>query len=221
MDLLWRRLAAGLIDIVLALVAAGLIAGAAYAASGGVVRMGVPAPVNSCTTTKTLSVDIILAAVGAAPGHTPTDARICVDRFLGLETNRHLVVAMAGAADARVVFVPLSRSGAVVQPVKLGWLPPLAFILLMALSEGLAGTTPGKFALGLKVDGGLPRALARNLIVHAWLLAWLLTPLALKAPSPFGLAPMLAFAFAVLLALAVRPADPLYDRWTGVRVRRA
>lgn len=220
MDLLWRRLAAGLIDVVLGLAAAGLIAGAVYAASGGVIRMGVPAPVNSCATTKTLSVDIILAAVAAAPGHRPTDARMCVDRFLGLETNRHLVVAMAGA-DARVVFVPLSPAGAVIQPVKLGWLAPLAFILLMALGEGLAGTTPGKFALGLTVDGGLWRALGRNLLVHAWLLAWLVSPLVLGGATSTGLTPMLVLATAVLLALAFGPSAPLYDRWTGVRVRRA
>ena len=220
MDLLWRRLVAGLIDIVLAIVAAGLIAGGVYAATGGVVRMGVPAPVNACATVETLSAEVAAAATAAAPGHAPTDAVACVDRFMGLETNRHLVVAMTGT-DARVVFVPLSPSGAVVKPVKLGWAAPAAFILLMAMAEGLLGATPGKFALGLKVEGGPARALARNLIVHAWLLAWLAAPLVLKAPGLLSLSPMLVLAAGILVLLALGRPDPLYDRWIGVRVRRA
>lgn len=220
MDLVWRRLAAGLIDIVLAIVAAGLIAGAVYGATDGVVRMGVPAPVNVCTTVRALSAEVVAAATAAAPGHSPTDAVACVDQFMGLETNRHLVVAMAGA-DSRVVFVPLSPAGDVVAPIKLGWAAPAAFILLMALAEGSMGATLGKFALGVKVDGGLMRALGRNLIVHAWLLAWLAAPLVLKAPGLVGLTPMLALAAATLVMLLLGRPDPLYDRWTGVRVRRA
>jgi hypothetical protein len=224
MDLLWRRLAAGLIDIVLAVVAAGLISGVVYGATGGVVRMGVPAPVNACTTVKSLSAEVVQAAAAAAPGHAPTDAVACVDSFMGLETGRHLVVAMAGA-DARVVFVPLSPTGAVVHPIKLGWLAPVAFILLMALSEGLLGATPGKFAVGLKVEGAsVARALARNLMVHSWLLAWLATPVVagLMTPPPFvGLLPTFAFGAVALLLLVAGGPDPLYDRWTGVRVRRA
>jgi hypothetical protein len=220
---LWRRLAGGLIDIVLATIAAGLISGAVYAASGSVVRMGVPAPVNSCTTAKSLSAEVVQAAAAAAPGHTPTDALGCVDRFLGLETSRHMLVAMAGA-DARVVFVPLSPAGEVVKPVKLGWLAPVAFILLMGLSEGWLGGTPGKFVLGLKLEGAnVPRAIARNLMVHAWLLAWLATPVvsALMKPPPFvGLLPTYAFGAAALLLLIAGRPDPLYDRWTGVRIRR-
>lgn len=220
MDLLWRRLAAGLIDIVLAIVAAGLIAGAVYGATGGVIRMGVPAPVNVCTTVRTLSAEVVAAATAAAPGHAPTDAVACVDRFMGLETNRRLVVAMTGA-DARIVFVPLSPAGTVVEPVNLGWAAPAAFILLMALAEGLAGATPGKFALGLKVEGGVARALGRNLIVHAWLLVWVATPLVVKAPGLPALLPTLALAAVALVLLALGRPDPLYDRWTGVRVRRA
>jgi len=124
--------------------------------------------------------------------------------------------------DARVVFVPLSPSGDRVQPVPLGWLAPAAFIVLIALAESLLGATPGKFALDLKVEGkagarpGLPGSLARNLLLHAWLPVWFAMPRTLE-----GAAPALGLAALSLIVLVVGRPDPLYDRWTGVRVRRA
>lgn len=244
----WRRLAAAAIDGVFFVVAASLSSVALYAASGGQVRAYVFQPVDRCEALASVPAEVAHAALAAVPGQASrvTAATGCRRLFLGLESARFVSVSLEVQQGETIlgaaVLQPVDRAGRPVQPLSLGWAYPLVFVLAMALGEGLLRGTPGKAALGLRVVRaagggrvGLPRALARNLIVYGWLAAGavlLLTIHGASRAAPWlaqhagqiyiaGLAVVGGLALTALgLLLAGRP-DPAYDRWTGARVVRS
>lgn len=242
----WRRLGAAAIDGVFVLIAASLLSVALYTASGGKVRAFVFQPVVQCGPGETVPSSVAKAAGAALPEFRAAEAMSCRRLFLGLESSRYMVVRMAPRhedARDRGVFVmqPVNRAGEAVQPMSLGWVYPLLFVLSMAAGEGLLGGTPGKAGLGLRVVAaaggrlGLGRALWRNLAIYGWLAAGALLVLVLPhlgraAPGLGAFARQLWIAeLAVVGALALwslamllmgRP-DPAYDRWTRAKVVRA
>jgi len=244
---IWRRLAAAAIDGIFFVMAASLLSVVLYTASGGKVRAFVFQPVDRCEAAATLSPGVARAALSALPGQASrvVGATACRRLFLGLESARfvsvNLEVQQGETIVGAAVLQPVDRAGDPVAPLSLGWAYPIVFILSMAVGEGLLGGTPGKAALALRVVAagggrlGLPRALARNLIVYGWLLAGALMVLALPhlgraAPGLIAFAGQVRMAelavvgglalLALALLLVGRP-DPGYDRWTGARVVRA
>lgn len=243
---IWRRLAAGIIDILLFAVVGSLAAVALYTASGGKVRATTLLPITRCETLSAIPLDALKAAQARAPlpGVMPVAASRCVDSFLGLESGRHVLVHLAGSRGALLqvfsVVQPIDRDGRAVRPLMLNGFWPLGFILLLAGLEGWFGETPGKSVLGLKVVAndlgrlGLPRALARNLILYSagaaltvWPIVLRETPLLQGLPAGLktlvglqavALAPMVVLALASLVMLALGRPDPAYDRWVGARV---
>lgn len=243
----WRRLAAAAIDGVFFVITASLLSVALYTASGGKVRAFVFQPVDRCEQVTSLAPEVARAALAAIPSQASqiTSASSCRRLFLGLESARFVSVSVQAQQGETImgaaVLQPVDPSGEPVRPLSLGWAYPLLFVLSMAVGEGLLGGTPGKAGLGLRVvaarDGrlGLPRALARNLLVYGWLVAGALLVLALPhlgraAPGLVAFARELWIAelavvgllalWALALLLMGRP-DPAYDRWTGARVVRA
>ncbi len=243
-----RRLAAGIIDVLLFAVVGSLAAVALYTASGGKVRATTLLPITRCETLSAIPLDALKAAQARAPlpGVMPVAASRCVDSFLGLESGRHVLVHLAGARGTLLqvfsVVQPIDHDGRAVRPLMLNGLWPLAFILLAAGLEARFGETPGKSLLGLKVVAddlgrlGLPRALARNLVLYSaavaltvWPLVLRETPLLQALPdglkTPVGLqavalAPMVVLALASLAMLVFGRPEPTYDRWAGARVVR-
>lgn len=244
--MIWRRVAAAAVDGVLFVMAASLASIAIYFASGGIARAFTLMPADHCRTLATLPAEVARAAVRALPGqaHRPIAAAACRRTFLGLESGRFVTVTLQVQQGETVVgasvFQPVDLKGRPIDPVNFDWLYPVAFIALRALSEAAFGGTPGKAALGLRVAGprgkpGLGRALARNLLVHAWLVFLVLWIVALRhlAPAlfpwllatPVGQANILVLsaplAALALAALLTGKPEAAYDRWTGVRVVRA
>ena len=189
---------------------------------------------------------VVAAALSAIPADSArvVSATACRRLFLGLESGRFISVAVEAQQGETLmraaVLQPVDREGEPVRPISLGFAYPLAFIAWMALCEGRLRGTPGKAALGLRIVGasggrlGLPRALSRNLIIYAWLVAAallmaVLPQLGRLAPSLLAhartvwigeLAVVGVLALASLVLLLIGRPDPVYDRWTGARVVR-
>lgn len=242
----WRRLAAAAIDGVFFVLVASLVSVALYTASGGKLRAYVFQPVDRCEPAREISPAVERAALSAVPAQTSrvASATACRRLFLGLESGRFVSVnveaqqgeTLVGAA----VLQPVDRAGEPVAPISLGWAYPLAFVLCMALGEGLMRGTPGKAGLGLRVAAvgggrlGLARAVGRNLIVYGWLLAGAAllavshqatraAPWLVQYARPLWIAELavvgLLAAWALGMLLSGRP-DPAYDRWMDARVVR-
>jgi len=243
----WRRLAAAVVDGVFFLFVASLISVSLYAATDGRLRAYVFQPAERCAPTENLAPAVAVAALAAVPADQArvVSATACRRLFLGLESGRFVSVAVEAQRGETLmraaVLQPVDRSGQPVRPVSLGFAYPLAFVLFMALAEGVVLATPGKAALGLRVVSvsgdrlGFARALGRNLIVYGWLVAGAVLVLVLPqlgrlAPALLGYAraiwigELVAVGTLALIALAWlltgRP-TPAYDRWTGARVVRA
>jgi hypothetical protein len=243
----WRRLAAAAIDGVFFILAASLISVALYNLSDGRMRAYVFQPADRCETVTSISPAVARAALAAIPGSASrvVGATACRRLFLGLESGRfvsvNVEVQQGETVMGAAVLQPVNRAGEPVRALAFGWAYPLAFVLAMAIGEGLLSGTPGKAGFGLRVvraDGGrlgLPRALARNVVVYAWLLACAATVFALPKLGqmlpgllPYGgtvrafeLAVVGVLALAALALLLMGRPDPAYDRWTGARVTRA
>lgn len=233
--LFWRRLAAGAIDVAL-FAALSLATGVLlYGASDGRLRSSAPFAETRCAPLRALSAKVF-KGVAMPAGAQAVAARRCTVSLAGLETSRYVSVvlqAQDGEVTRSLSFSrPVDRTDAPVSPVILDWTYPLAFILVAALCEGLAGATPGKRALGLKVIAasggrlGLPRALARNLVVYGGGTLVLIAPLA-AALAGVRLTPTLYYlAVGVFGLLILAPfamlaeAQPRarYDRWVGAEV---
>lgn len=243
----WRRLAAAAVDGVFFILAASLVSVVLYMASDGRLRAYVFQPADRCEAVSRISPAVAQAALAAIPGSSSrvVGATACRRLFLGLESGRfvsvNIEVQQGETVVGAAVLQPVNRAGEPVRPLAFGWAYPLAFVVAMALGEGLLGGTPGKAGFGLRVVRaaggrlGFARAMARNAIVYGWLLVGAATVFAL--PKIGRLAPgLLAYGGTVriaeltlvgglaLVALALllsgRP-DPAYDRWTGAWVVRA
>ncbi|MCR5874711.1 RDD family protein [Phenylobacterium sp. J426] len=244
---IWRRLAAAAVDAVFFILAASLISVALYNLSDGRLRAYVFQPVDRCEAVGSISPAVARAALAAIPGSASrvVGATACRRLFLGLESGRfvsvNVEVQQGETVMGAAVLQPVDRAGEPVRPLAFGWAYPLAFVVSMAIGEGLLGGTPGKAGFGVRVvqaSGGrlgLPKALVRNAIVYAWLLAGAATVFALPKLGtalpgllPYGgavraleLAVVGLLALAVLAQLLIGRPDPAYDRWTGARVVRA
>jgi len=237
-DLFWRRLAAGALDIALMLVLASLAAVALYSASDGRLRSSTLYKTTACQPLSGISIKL-LQGVAIPRGARPVAARACTVSLAGAEIARYATVllqAQDGEVTRSLSFSrPVDRRTEPVSPLILDWVYPLAFIVLMALSEALFGATPGKRAFGLKVvaaDGqgrlGLGGAFARNLVLYGGVGLVLLAPLAITvaglrlpplayygAVGVFGLLVLAPFAM-----LAEASPQARYDRWAGAAVIR-
>ncbi|MGA0607644.1 RDD family protein [Phenylobacterium sp. VNQ135] len=243
---IWRRLAAAAVDGVFFVLAASLMSVVLYSATDGRFRAYVFQPIDRCEAAASIAPGVARAAVSAIPGATArvVSATACRRLFLGLESGRFVSVNVEAQQGETVmgaaVLQPVNRKGEPVRPLSLGWAYPLAFVLCMAVGEGVLGGTPGKAALALRVVAanggrlGFARALARNLVVYGWLVAGALLVAALPhlgraAPGVMAFAREVRLAeltvvgglalLALALLLAGRP-DPAYDRWTSARVVR-
>jgi len=238
-DLFWRRLAAGGLDIALMVVAASVAAVVLYAVSDGRLRSSTLVKTTRCQAVSGISIRL-LAGVAIPRRARPVAARVCTVSLAGAETARYATVllqAQDGEVTRSLSFSrPVDRKGEPVSPLILDWAYPLAFILLMALAEGLFGATPGKRAFGLKVtaaDGqgrlGVPRALVRNAVLYGGVALVLVAPLAITvmgvrlpplayygAVGLFGLLVLAPFAM-----LAEASPQARYDRWAGAEVTRS
>lgn len=237
-ELFWRRLAAGAVDILVLLVAASLAGVLLYAGTDGKLRSSTFLKNTACQPAHAISVKL-LQGIAAPPGARPVAAQLCVTSVAGMEISRSATIvlqAQEGELTRSLAFSrPVDRQGLPMRPVILDWVYPLAFILMMALCEGLFGTTLGKRLLGLKVTdesgqrpAGVGRALVRNLVIYGGVALVLVTPLVL-AVTGLRLAPLAYYAavgvFGVLVLapfamLAEATARPLYDRWAGADVVR-
>lgn len=240
----WRRLAAAAVDGVFFVLAASLISVALYTVTDGRFRAYVFQPVDRCEAATSISPAVAQAALAAIPSVSSrvVSATACRRLFLGLESGRFVSVNVEAQQGETVmgaaVLQPVNRDGEPVRPLAYGWAYPLAFVLSMAIGEGLLRGTPGKAGFALRVVGadggrlGLARALARNVMVYGWLLAGAVTVFAL--PQIGRAAPgLLAYGGSIRIAeltlvgglalmalvwlLTGRP-DPAYDRWTGAKV---
>lgn len=235
--LFWRRLAAGAIDVALIVLLAGVASVALYAASEGKLRTSTPFRYVRCQPVRSISVHL-LQGVALPPGARPVAGQVCTASAAGFETSRYATVALQ-AQQGEVVETmafsrPVDRRGEPVAPVILDWAWPVAFILLVALLEGLFGATPGKRLLGLKLVGpeggrlGLGRALVRNLVIYGGAAIVLTAPLALTVLGirlagvayygAVGVCGLLILAPFAMLAEASPRAR--YDRWAGAEVVR-
>jgi hypothetical protein len=237
-DLFWRRLAAGGLDIALLLAVASLAAVVLYGLSDGRLRSSTLFKTTACQTVSGISARL-LSGVAVPGGARPVAARICTTSLAGAETARYatiLLQAQDGEVTRSLAFSrPVDRKGEPLSPIILDWAYPLAFILVMALWEGLLGATPGKRAFGLKVtaaDGagrlGLARALFRNLILYGGVALVLVAPLAITVAG-IRLPPLAYYGAVGLFGLLVlapfamfAEASPQarYDRWAGAEVIR-
>jgi uncharacterized RDD family membrane protein YckC len=238
-ELFWLRVTAGGIDVLAGVVAATLAAVLIYAATDGAWRSSTPFKVARCQPLSALSIKV-LEGVAVPPGARPVAAQVCTVHLLGFETGRYAQVALQsqdGEVTRRLSFSrPVDRKGEPVAPAVLDWAYPLAFILAMAVWEGLTGGTLGKRLVGLKVvaaDGGgrlgVARALVRNLVIFGGAALLILAPLA-AALAHVRLAPTAYYAAVGVLGLLVLApfamlaeanARPLYDRWAGADVVRS
>lgn len=237
-ELFWRRLGAGAVDIVLIVALALAASVALYAASGGRLRTSTPWRTVQCQAVRTISAKV-LQGVSLPSGARPVAGQVCTRSMAGFETGRYATIALQtqqGEVVRTMAFSrPVDRAGEPVSPVILDWAWPLAFIIVVALLEGLFGTTPGKLALGLRVVGpdgrplGLARALGRNLVIYGGAAIVLIAPLALTLLGIrlSGLAYYGAVGVCGLLILApfamLAEASPRarYDRWVQAEVVRA
>lgn len=226
----WRRLGAAILDLLIYMVAASLLAVALHHLLDGRVRASTLLPLTACESLPRAPEDLARAA-GFPPGPAPVGAAVCTRRFLGLESGRWALVVQGGdaAGPAATRVVPLGPSGRPQGRVlNLDGLLALGFILVLAVWEAALRETPGKAVFALMVEaagGGRPpwlRCLARKLIIYSPLLVTAglaLLPPAVRAGlgwAPAGLMGGLALASVTLLVLG-RP-DPAFDRWTGLRV---
>jgi uncharacterized RDD family membrane protein YckC len=237
-ELFWLRLMAAMVDVAAMVVIVHLAAIALYAASSGVLRSSTLIKTAQCQSLHAMS-EKVLQGVAIPPGLRPVAAQLCTLSLAGLETARYETVMLRGQ-DGEVTHSlafsrPVDAKGEPVVPVILDWAYPLAFILAMALGEGLLGTTLGKRLVGLRVTAvgggrlGVGRGLIRNVVIYgAWAVV-LTTPLVaallrvqlshaqyIAAVAVFG-----ALGWAPLFMLAQASPRALYDRWAGAEVARA
>ncbi len=244
--MIWRRIAAAWIDGVLFVAAASLISVALYFGSNGVVRAPTFQPATSCAALVQIPAAVAAKAQAAiaAQSSRPVEAMLCRRVFLGFESGRFVSLTLEAQQGENVfsarVFQPVDRDGAPIEPVTFDWLYPFVFLLALTAFEATTGATPGKSAVGIRRIGlggerpDFPRALARNILVYAWLFAWIFWPLAMRTVGPMlveagatlpvlqaaGWAPvLLLMAVPFLMLLFGRP--PLYDRLTGLRAIKA
>lgn len=237
-ELFWLRLMAAMVDVAALVLVAHLAAIALYAASSGTLRSSTLVKTAQCQPLRALSATV-LRGVAIPAGLRPVAAQLCSVTLAGLETARYETVMLQGQ-DGEVTRSlafsrPVDRKGEPVAPVILDWIYPLAFILAMALGEGLVGTTLGKRLVGLRVSAagggrlGVGRALMRNLVIYGPWAIVLTTPLIaallgvqlsrvgyIAAVALFG-----ALGWAPLFMLAQASPRALYDRWTGAEVVRS
>jgi hypothetical protein len=237
-DLFWRRLAAAAADVVLAVIVASLAGVLLYGASDGKLRSSTLFRTTRCQPMRAISVKL-LEGVRAPRGARPVAAQLCVNAMLGLETSRHATVVLQsqeGEVTRSLAYSrPVDRKAEPVRPIILDWVYPLGFIAIMSLCEGLAGATPGKRALGLRVVGegggrlGLPGALLRNAVIYGGAALVLVAPLLIAMAGALLAPPAYYAAVGVFGLLVLAPVAMLgeagpgarYDRWAGAEVIRA
>lgn len=238
-DFFWRRVVAAAVDVLVLVVVAQVAAVGLYAASEGKLRSSTLMKSARCQSVHAIS-EKMLQGVTVPAGARPVAAQVCALAMAGFETGRYATVvlqAQEGEVTRSLAFSrPLDRKGQPTTPVILDWVYPLAFILVMSLSEGLFGATLGKRALDLKavaVDGGgrlgLPRALLRNAVIYGGAAMVLVAPLVaalagIRLPPLAYYAAVGVFGLLVLAPFAMlAEAGPraLYDRWAGADVVRS
>lgn len=236
-DLLWLRITAAAIDVVVSALIAQLVAVGLYWASDGVLRSSTFARAAHCQPMTKLS-GVLMQGVPAPRHARPVAAQTCVISSLGLETGRYVMVALQsqeGEVVRSLAFSrPVNRQGAPVTPLILDWVWPIAFILVMSVAEWLGGSTIGKRLVGLKVVGEaggrrlLAGAMVRNLVIWGGAALVIVAPLAaalsgLRLSQAEYYAAVGVFGLMVLAPIAMliqAPARPLYDRWARTEVVR-
>lgn len=154
---LWARALALTIDLVLVGLLIGGVGLLLTAATGGKVRLGTPI----IDTVTCVAAEDVPAVVAPPQDFKTASVRRCTHSALGIEHDWTLVLAeQAGSepSSTRQIVVPLDRAGRSADPFYIDGLTPLVLVLYLFLFEWRFGATPGKRALGIRVQaaGGTP-----------------------------------------------------------------